>query len=144
MASLIVEGFDLVVKMSDLEKAEAVHIDIHVPLAKVHEVRAVEDAWPELRGIRAPGTGIPYVIAVGRAGLVRQGLRGRPRAGAAVVVDLKDADYSRLVVTTPDAEALPGLDAATSCRRSASPRQPLSTENLRRCRPSRRKWRHAR
>ncbi len=107
MASLIVEGADLVVKMSDLEKAEAMHIDIHVPLAKVHEVRAVADAWPELRGIRAPGTGIPYVIAVG----TRRGSFGKDFAavhgrGAAVVVDLEGADYSRLVVTTPDAEGV--------------------------------------
>jgi hypothetical protein len=107
MASLIVEGADLVVQMSDLEKVEAVHVDIHVPLATVKTVRAVDDPWPELRGIRAPGTGIPYVIAVG----TRRGSFGKDFAavhgrGQAVVVDLEGADYSRLVVTTPDAEAV--------------------------------------
>src|SRR5580698_3135440 len=106
MASLIVEGADLVVKMSDLEKVEAVHIDIHVPLTTVHEVRAVDDAWPELRGIRAPGTGIPFVIAVG----TRRGSFGKDFAavhgkGPAVVVDLEGADFTRLVVTTDDAAA---------------------------------------
>jgi hypothetical protein len=106
MASLIVEGADLVVKMSDLEKVEAVHVDIHVALAAVHDVRAVDDAWPELRGIRAPGTGIPGVIAVG----TRRGSFGKDFAavhgrGPAVVVDLEGAAYSRLVVTTPDAES---------------------------------------
>jgi hypothetical protein len=105
MASLIVEGSDLVVKMSDLENVEALHTDIHVALASVHAVRAVRDAWPELRGLRAPGTGIPLVIAVG----TRRGGFGKDFAavhgrGPAVVVDLEGADYSRLVVTTPDAE----------------------------------------
>jgi hypothetical protein len=106
MASLIVEGGDLVVKMSDLEKVEAVHVDIHVALAAVRVVRAVDDAWPELRGIRAPGTGIPGVIAVG----TRRGSFGKDFAavhgrGPAVVVDLEGAAYARLVVTTPDAES---------------------------------------
>src|SRR3984885_1462400 len=105
MASLIVEGADLVVKMSDLEKVEAVHVDIHVALAAVHDVRAVDDAWPELRGIRAPGTGIPGVIAVGtRRGSFGKDfavVHGRERA---IVVELDGASYSRLILTTPDAD----------------------------------------
>jgi 2-methylcitrate dehydratase PrpD len=65
----------------------------------------VDDAWPELRGIRAPGTGIPGVIAVG----TRRGSFGKDFAVVhgkeiAVVVDLDGASYSRLVVTTADAE----------------------------------------
>jgi hypothetical protein len=107
MASLIVDGADLVVKMSDLEKVEAVHVDIHVPIAAVHMVRAVADAWPELRGIRAPGTGLPGVIAVG----TRRGSFGKDFAavhgrGPAVVVELEGAAYARLIVTTPDADSV--------------------------------------
>jgi hypothetical protein len=105
MASLIVEGADLVVKMAEIEKFEAMHTDLHVPLATVRSVRVVEDAWPELRGIRAPGTGIPGVIAVG----TRRGSFGKDFAvvhgrETAVVVELAGAAYSRLIVTTADAE----------------------------------------
>ena len=93
------------IKMSELEKFEAVHPDIRVPVSAIRAVRVVEDAWPELRGIRAPGTGIPGVIAVG----TRRGSFGRDFAVVhgrerAVVVELEGASYARLLVTTPDAD----------------------------------------
>jgi hypothetical protein len=75
-----------------------------VPLSAVRSVRAVDDPWPELRGLRAPGTGIPGVIALG----TRRGGFGKDFAAVyhhrpAVVVDLEGADFSRLVVTADDA-----------------------------------------
>jgi hypothetical protein len=105
VASLIVDGSDLVVKMSEVEKFEAIHPDVRVPLSTVRVVRTVDDAWPELRGIRAPGTGIPGVIAVG----TRRGSFGKDFAvvhgnGHAVVVELVGSQYARLVVTSADAE----------------------------------------
>jgi hypothetical protein len=104
VATVIVDGANVVVRMSDVEKFEAVHADVHVPLAAVRAVRVVDDAWPELRGIRAPGTGIPGVIAVG----TRRGSFGKDFAVVhgremAVVIELEGASYSRLIVTTPDA-----------------------------------------
>src|ERR1700722_5884801 len=93
--------------MRTLEKAEGVHGDIRVPLPAVTTVRAVDDAWPELRGIRAPGTGLPGVIAVG----TRRGSFGKDFAavhgrGPAVVVELEGAAYARLIVTPPDADSV--------------------------------------
>jgi hypothetical protein len=89
VATLVVEGSEVIVKMAEIEKFEAVHSDVHVPLSAVRAVRVVDDAWPELRGIRAPGTGIPGVIAVG----TRRGSFGKDFAVVhgkemAVVVDL--------------------------------------------------------
>jgi hypothetical protein len=91
MAELATDGDELVLRMHALEKAEGFHGDIRVPLAAVTAVRVVEDAWPELRGIRAPGTGVPQVIAVG----TRRGGFGKDFAavhgtGPAVVVDLRE------------------------------------------------------
>src|SRR5580704_10458726 len=105
VATLVVEGSEVIVKMAEIEKFEAVHTDVHVPLSAVRAVRVVDDAWPELRGIRAPGTGIPGVIAVG----TRRGSFGKDFVvvhgkESAVVIDLDGASYSRLIVTTPDAE----------------------------------------
>jgi hypothetical protein len=107
VAALVVEGLDLVIKMSELEKFEAVHPDVHVLLSTVRAVRVVEDAWPELRGIRAPGTGIPGVIAVGtRRGSFGKDfavVHGRERA---IVVELDGAAYSRIILTAQDADSI--------------------------------------
>jgi hypothetical protein len=106
MADLEVEGSELVLHLRAIEKAEGAHGDIRVPLAAVTAVRSVDDPWPELRGIRAPGTGMPNVIAVG----TRRGSFGKDFAavhgkGPAVVVELEGAAYGRLVVTADDASA---------------------------------------
>jgi len=106
VADLSVEGDELVLHMGALEKAEAVHGDIRVPLSAVAAVRVVDDPWAELRGIRAPGTGLPGVIAVG----TRRGDFGKDFAavhgkGPAVVVELEGAGYQRLIATADDAAA---------------------------------------
>jgi hypothetical protein len=104
VAELRVEGTDLVLRMGTLEKAESFHGDIRVPLRAVTSVRVVDDAWPELRGVRAPGTGLPKVIAVG----TRRGGFGKDFAavhgqGPAVVVELEQCEFDRLVVTAENA-----------------------------------------
>ncbi len=106
MAELRPEGNELVLHLHALEKAEGFHSDIRVPLSAVTAVRVVDDPWPELRGLRAPGTGVPDVIAVG----TRRGSFGKDFAavhgtGPAVVVELGGAEFGRLVVTSDDAPA---------------------------------------
>ena len=105
MARLAVDGSDLVLGLSGLEKVEGFHGDNRVPTSTVREVRLVEDPWSELRGMRAPGTGVPGVIAVGtrRARGVKDfaAVHGR---GPGVVVELEGAAYDRFVVTDDDAQ----------------------------------------
>lgn len=80
--------------------------DIRVPRSSVRVVRWVRDPWSELRGVRAPGTGFPGVIAVGtrRGGGIRDfaAVHGKRPA---VVVELDGADYDRFVVTDDSAQA---------------------------------------
>jgi hypothetical protein len=65
MARLKIDGSDLVVKLSLLEKMGAFHGNIRVPLSAVRAADADPEPWSALRGIRAPGTGLPGVIALG-------------------------------------------------------------------------------
>jgi hypothetical protein len=118
VAELVIDGDELVLHLRAVEKAEGAHGDIRVPLSAVTAVRFVDDPWPELRGIRAPGTGLPNVIAVG----TRRGAFGKDFAavhgnGPAVVVELADAAYGRFVVTAEDAAVVAKAIAEASGER---------------------------
>jgi len=107
VATFEIRGVELVMRLSTIEKFEGFHGDIMVPLSAVSAVRVVPSAWPELRGVRAPGTGLPKVIAVG----TRRGGFGKDFAavhgqGSAVVVELDGAPYGRLVATMDDADTV--------------------------------------
>ena len=106
MARLIIDGPDLVVGLSWLEKLGAFRGDVRVPLSAVRAAEADPEPWSALRGIRSPGTGIPGVIALGTRhyadGRDFAALRGR---GPAVRVDLDgQAKFARLVVSVRDTE----------------------------------------
>jgi hypothetical protein len=104
VARLVVEGADLVVRLSLLEKLGALagH-DPRVPLAAVAAVRISEDPWRDLRGMRAPGTGFPGVIMLGTTrarGVHDFAAVYRHRRG--VVVELKGAAWTRFVISCHD------------------------------------------
>jgi hypothetical protein len=105
MASLAVDGDDLVVRLRPLEKLGAFHGDVRVPRSAIRSVRAVEKGWPELRGMRAPGTGVPGVISLGsRRGTGIHDFVAVYGSRSAVVVDLEGADFDRLVIADDAAE----------------------------------------
>ena len=100
MARLIIDGPDLVVGLSWLEKLGAFRGDVRVPL----------------RAVRSPGTGVPGVIALGTrhyaGGRDFAALRGR---GPAVRVDLDgQSTFARLVVSVRDTRStVAAIHAAT-------------------------------
>ncbi|HXW79565.1 MAG TPA: hypothetical protein VEJ84_08700 [Acidimicrobiales bacterium] len=65
MAELIKEGDELVVKLSTLEKAEAAHGDVRVPLSSVRGVEVVDDAAHAVPGWKVIGAGWPGSFAIG-------------------------------------------------------------------------------
>jgi hypothetical protein len=108
MASLIVEGGDLVVRLSGWERAAAFRGDVRVPLAAVRSVAVQPQPWSALRGMRAPGTGFPGLIAYG----VRRMTGERPDFAAVLgkrpVVEVEldpPAEFARLLVSVSDPEA---------------------------------------
>jgi hypothetical protein len=108
MAELIVDGEALVVRMSAWERVAAFHGDVSVPLSAVRAVAVEPQPWTELRGVRAPGTGFPGVIAYGVRRMTGERpdfaaiLRGRP----VVRVELDPpAAFARLLISVPDSQA---------------------------------------
>jgi hypothetical protein len=107
VADLLVEGDELVVRLSRLEKAEAVHGEIRVPLSAVTQLEVVDDAIHQVHGIRV-GTGIPGSTAVGTfttktVKMFAAVHRDTPRA---VLVTLTGAQFDQLLIGSPDPEAV--------------------------------------
>src|ERR1700677_2415697 len=65
MAQLVVEGDEVVVRLSPAEKFWGFHGNMRVPLAAVRNVSVPEYPYAELRGWRMAGTGLPGLIALG-------------------------------------------------------------------------------
>jgi hypothetical protein len=65
VAQLVVEGDELVVRLTTWEKISGFHGNVRVPLSGVRKVSAPDNAWAELRGWRMAGTGIPGLVAIG-------------------------------------------------------------------------------
>jgi hypothetical protein len=65
MPTLAIEGGELVVHLSLVEKLAAIHGDARFRLATVTDVAVEPNVWSALRGIRAPGSGVPYLLAYG-------------------------------------------------------------------------------
>jgi hypothetical protein len=106
VARLVVGGDDLRILLSWPARVGAfVGGTGSVPLTAIRSVRAVDDPWPELRGIRSPGVALGRMIALG----TRRHSFGKDFVavygkGPAVVVELTGQDFARLVISTPDAE----------------------------------------
>lgn len=64
---LVVSGEKLIYSLSFLEKLGALRKSPKSLLKNIQEIRYIENPWSRevLRGLRAPGTGFPYVIMLG-------------------------------------------------------------------------------
>lgn len=87
-------------RMTRWERLGSLHGDLVIPRSSIVSSEIVLDPWPILRGWRAPGTGIPFVIMLGT--LRYQGLkdfcvvyRRRP----ARVITCRDFEFTRVIVT---------------------------------------------
>ncbi len=118
MASLVIEGTDVVVRLSALEKLAAFRGNVRLPVALVRAAAVEPDPWAALRGIRSPGTGWPGVIAYGtrrfRGGRDFAAVLGK-RPGVRLELD-PPSPFARVVVTVADPEGavarVTGLQAA--------------------------------
>lgn len=109
MVTLLLDSTQLEVVLSATERALAFRSDdVRIARSSIRTVQLTDDAWTWLRGVRARGSHVPGVLAMGTwkaAGgsdfvLVR-------RRQPAVVIDLDgDAEFQRVVLTTRHGTAL--------------------------------------
>jgi hypothetical protein len=106
MATLTVDGPDLVVRLNWLEKIGAVHGNLRVPVRAVRSATLDPDPWGNVGGVKVAGTGIYRVAAYGtryrRDGREFTAVLGRRPA---IRVELGgESPFSQLVVSVADAE----------------------------------------
>lgn len=118
MATLEFGDSGVTVSLSMEERVGAVHGSVSATWDQVATVRDVPDLWPEIKGIRAPGTGLPGVVMLGTTRY--DGGKDfcavyKHRPG--VVIDLTGHEFARLLVTGER----PELPAGQASKLAASP-----------------------
>ena len=102
MAKVIEQGSNLVLKLSKWEKLGSLQKELVVPKSNLLKKTVFQNPWSKevLKGMRAPGTGIPYVILLGtmryKGGKDFTAIYKRR---AVTVYEFKDYAFRRWIVT---------------------------------------------
>jgi len=102
MARILKIGNELTLELSFWEKMGALHLSPRTSIDSIESIEFIDQLWGSstLRGIRAPGTALPYVVLLGT-------LRGRnyrdfvamKGRGEGVVITLKSGPFARWIFT---------------------------------------------
>jgi hypothetical protein len=102
MAKVAKVGDELILQLSFWEKMGALHLSPRTTIDSIESIEFIDQLWGSstLRGIRAPGTALPYVVLLGT-------LRGRnyrdfvamKGRGEGVVITLKSGPFARWIFT---------------------------------------------
>jgi hypothetical protein len=108
MARVIREGNELILQLSFWEKLGALNSSPRTSLDSIEKIEFIDQLWGSstLRGVRAPGTALPYVVLLGT-------LRGRGYKdfvamvgrGEGVVITLKSGPFARWIFTLEQPES---------------------------------------
>ena len=103
MATVLVENDDLVVEVRGLDKLWSLKSRLTIPLEHVRGATADPTITREPKGLRAPGTHVPGVVVAGTfrqdGGKVFWAVHHPEKA---VVIELSDHTYERLVIEVDD------------------------------------------
>ncbi|MGO1507509.1 MAG: hypothetical protein ACTHZW_06945 [Microbacteriaceae bacterium] len=109
MVTLLLDHTRLEVVLSPVERAATFHREnLRIARETITKVQLTDDAWTWLRGVRAPGTHIPGVLAAGTwKGAATTDFVLIRRRRPSVVIDLEgDEEFQRLIFTTRHGLAL--------------------------------------
>ncbi len=80
--------------------------DVAASPAQLVDAQPVGDVWEHLRGFRAPGTGFPGRIMLGTTRYEgRKDFCVVGRHGPGIVVELRDHEFARVLVSVPAEQA---------------------------------------
>ncbi len=102
MAKLKKVGDELILELSFWEKMGALHGNPRIPADSVEKVEFFNELWGSdtLRGVRAPGTALPYVVLLGTLrGLKYRDFVAMKGRGEGVVLTLKSGPFARWIFT---------------------------------------------
>ncbi|SEF96649.1 hypothetical protein SAMN04489712_102652 [Thermomonospora echinospora] len=110
MARVNVDGGTLVVEMEGLDKLWALKSRLEIPLENVRGATIDPGIVREPKGIRAPGTHLPGVLVAGTFHINGQRVFWDVRdPNKAVVIELADERYARLILQVDDPRATVNL-----------------------------------
>jgi hypothetical protein len=115
MAHLVVDGEKVRLELSLLEILGAFHNSPEVELTEVESIEIEETPWVRevLKGVRAPGTGIPFVVMLGtmryRAG---KDFVAIYRRKPAAVINLRSGGFKRWIFEIKDMAEIDALKKA--------------------------------
>ncbi|MBB5874425.1 hypothetical protein F4553_007859 [Allocatelliglobosispora scoriae] len=110
MAQIHIDNETLVVEIAGLDKLWALKSRLEIPLANVRGATADPGVIHEPKGIRAPGAHVPGVITAGTFHLDGERIFWDVRdAAKAIVIELHDERYARLIVQVDDPRAAVAL-----------------------------------
>ena len=102
MARVAREGNELVLQLSFWEKLGALNSSPRTTLESIEKIEYIDQLWGSstLRGVRAPGTAIPYVVLLGTLrGLKFKDFAAMRGRGEGVIITLNSGPFARWIFT---------------------------------------------
>lgn len=91
-------------ELSPLEKIGALHGNLSMNTSEISSIENVENPWNSkiMAGIRAPGTGVPYLIMLGTLRNFRgwKAFCAIYKRKPALIINFKSGPYNTWIVTT--------------------------------------------
>ncbi|MFF9512476.1 hypothetical protein ACF1BU_38480 [Streptomyces sp. NPDC014724] len=110
MAHISIDDDNLIVEIEGLDKLWALKSRLTIPLAHVRGATADPGIVKEPKGLRSPGTHVPGVVTAGTFHVDGERVFWDVRDPAkAVVIQLADERYARLVIQVSDPRATVAL-----------------------------------